>query len=509
MLNSQVTPQQYYQIMMDKMNNNQLLNAYSTYQNNTQNAYINSMFQTNPLLSQPIIQTKQNYLMDQMKTAQEIDQIKKLQQPKGINKRKGNEQDDMVRDMIIRPVKIKENNQNVKQNYDFISSTWEQARDTWWTKKTNQPYKNIIPQKDEKHTHGFDYKQIINPKEEYKLIIHTVTQNDKVGADNRLDELKTTIESQDSENKVIYSQDKYLKHKKDFDYEHVYYYKVKCDSKGHVELKEERLVYHEQKQKEKEEGKKKLDTILESLQNDDLLNDVTIKDERKEDIMDDVSIDKLIEDTLNTQQVIDKETHQDDRTANQDLTDLLDSLPSDKHEECVEIPEDDGDRSLKFLGISGNKPNDSIRKPPKTEPVLLSKREEDCEPVLSSKREEICEPVLLSKREEDHKSVLLSKIETPNDGSVKLLGAFDTKTPHHTESVLTTDNYLDPVLVQSQNNDSMLLNITDNSSASSIMLDNLIGLTAPLDNTIKITIGESPSNEREKTIEELLKEAGI
>ena len=58
-----------------------------------------------------------------------------------------------------------------------------------------------------------------------------------------------------------------MQHKKNFDYNQVYKYRLKHDPKNHESLKKDKIKYYKEQQKKQEEGKKKLD-LLESLIDD-------------------------------------------------------------------------------------------------------------------------------------------------------------------------------------------------------------------------------------------------
>jgi len=202
----------------------------------------------------------------------DIDHIKSLQ-----NNNPQNSSDvDMLKSIILKQEKVKTDNSEIRKTYEKINSSWEKTRDDLLKNKTNTPYKHIIPQKDEKHVHGFDYTQIIDRQEQ--LTIHKVTEKDRDAKklENSFGILNEKRNCLDKDNRVIYSEDKKLEHKKKFDYEHVYVYKMVHDPKGHGELKGERISLYEKEQREREKGKEMRDAILLSLQEDDKSVDVML-----------------------------------------------------------------------------------------------------------------------------------------------------------------------------------------------------------------------------------------
>ena len=319
-------------IMMECARQNNLLQSYNTFNQNSYNNQMGRIFSANPILNQQVVQVRQEQVLDQMKNIEEIELVKKLQK-QVINKEI--DETEMLKQLIIMPIKIERKNDDVEPRYCFVESSWEQERITAWAKKTNQPYKNIIPQKDgENDVKGFDYKQKISKDEKEKLTIHKVTELDKnrrkFNKEHRIK--KTNRKELNNENRVTYSSDNYTKHKKFFDYEHIYTFKIKHDSKSHDDLKFDRIKYHEEKQKEKEKNRVFKDKILEALEDDNMVDDSSSnknnkssKEEHTQDLEedDDVSVDDLLKNILETQNIINEEQEEKNRTADEELELLL------------------------------------------------------------------------------------------------------------------------------------------------------------------------------------------
>lgn len=343
-------------IMEERAKQNMLLNSYNAFNQNSYGNQMNRIFASNPILNQQIVQSRQDQVLNQMKNIEEIEFVKKLQ-----NQVRSKEIDEveMLRRLVIMPIKIEKKNDDVEPRFCFVKGSWEHERDVAWAKKTNQPYKNIIPQKaDESDSTGFDYKQKINKGEIEKLTIHKVTELDKnkkkFEKEHRVK--RKTRKDLNSENKLTYSLDNYTKHKKYFDYEHIYTFRIKHDSKSHDDLKFDRIKYHEEKQKEREKNKIFKDRILELLDNDGVVNEQTQDNESSEpssshssrkskkgksdsDDEKDINVEDLLKEILETQEIIDEEkyTREKNKTADEELEELLNAIPSTKELENQEL----------------------------------------------------------------------------------------------------------------------------------------------------------------------------
>jgi hypothetical protein len=316
-------------IMIERARQNNLINSYNNFNQNSYSNQMNKIFTANPILNQPIVQLKQEQIVNQMKNFEEIELVKKLQ--KQVRNKEIDEVE-MLRQLVIMPIKIEKKNEDVEPRYDFVKGTWEHERAAAWAKKTNQPYKIIIPQKkDESDKIGFDYKQKIIEGEKEKLTIHKVTELDKNrkkwDKEHRLK--KRDHKELNKENKLTYSLDNYTKHKKNFDYEHIYTFKIKHIAKSHDDLKFDRIKYHEEKQKEREKGRLLKDKILESLDDDNIINEEennNVEYETKQiDNDDDINVDDLLKEVLETQDIIDDEESkiEKNKTADYELEQLL------------------------------------------------------------------------------------------------------------------------------------------------------------------------------------------
>lgn len=242
--------------------NNHLLNR--THMNNNMGVFGNR---------QPMNQTQIAYM------AQTMNNLKKTQQSKYLarlhdlerNRDRLSLDKDELRNAIIRPIKVEKSDRHetVIKMKDLEKNFTKKELEDLWAKRTNQGYKHII--RDEKYQKK-DYKK----KED--LIVHKVTDLDKLGVDEEFDEYEKKIETQNGELKVQYSQSKELEHKKKFEYNNKYKYSAKFDPKAHEDLKDENIEYFKKEQEKIEKDKKKIDDIISGL----LSSNILTEEEKKE-----------------------------------------------------------------------------------------------------------------------------------------------------------------------------------------------------------------------------------
>ncbi len=239
--------------------NNNLLNQ--TYMNNMQNI---NMFNRQGSFNQ----TQMSNMYHTMNNLKKMQQSKFLSKINELEKNRDRLQldKDELRNAIIRPIKIEKTDKQeiVVKFKDLEKNFTKKELEELWNKRTNQAYKNII--KDDKYQ-----------KKEYKkkedLIVHKVTDLDKLGVDVELKEFETKLESQNGELKIIYSQSKELEHKKKFEYNNKYKYTVKFNPKAHEELKDENVEYFKKEQEKLEKDKKKVDDIIQNLLETNILTE--------------------------------------------------------------------------------------------------------------------------------------------------------------------------------------------------------------------------------------------
>jgi hypothetical protein len=228
------------------MNNNNLLNNREMFNN---------------LNSYQLAQLQQN--INNSRTSQQSKLLMKINELEK-NKDKLHLSNDELRNVIIRPIKLeKANKQEIYKDLEKITLSKTKLEELW-KKRTNNGYKHII--KDEKYQ---------NKKYEKKedLIIHKVTDADKLGIDNDYNTYANNIENQNGELKVIYSTSKELEHKKKFEYNNKYKYSTKYNPNQHENLKDDNIEYFKKEQEKSEKDKKTIDNVIENLINVEVLTD--------------------------------------------------------------------------------------------------------------------------------------------------------------------------------------------------------------------------------------------
>ena len=157
---------------------------------------------------------------------------------------------DELKNLIIKPQKIEKPNINIKALVDNRDTINQKDLEESKKKRVNQPYKGIIK--------DFDYSKI-REKHEEDLIVHKVSEvdKDKKIFDEKMGNFEKEIAKQNKDIKDTYSLDKKTEHKKEFDYQHKYKYRVKIDSTDNDDLRIDRIEFYKKEQNKVEENKKK------------------------------------------------------------------------------------------------------------------------------------------------------------------------------------------------------------------------------------------------------------
>lgn len=257
-----------YNGMNNNYFNNNLVSGYQNFQKN------NIPFQNNPLLNNnPQFMNMANNRQMQMDIYNNMMRYKKAQEMKKMHR--SNEIDNvfdkaLIHESVIRPIKIiKEDSNDVINKFKKLDSNWESERQKGWSQRTNQPYKNII-----KSDNRFLGRAKIEKEE---LIVHRVTDADKIGLLEEFTDLVNILEKHNNELKIVYSTSKEMEHKKKFEYVHRDKYRIKYDPKDYGEMKKDQLDYYKKEQQKLEKDKKNVIDIIESLMNKGILKEEDIK----------------------------------------------------------------------------------------------------------------------------------------------------------------------------------------------------------------------------------------
>jgi hypothetical protein len=273
---------------MNFQQNNRLLDSY---RNNTvafspnSNALLqnNPIFNMNPhanpnqLMQLKMMQQQQTEEINKQRRIQEMKQAEKLKKiEKSFDPKK-------AKDVLIGTVKVDtDKDKDFELKYRAAQKDYPSEQKKYWEERTNQPYKNII--KDEKAIRTFLDRPRAESKEQQDelkraLVIHKVTNADKVGVNQKFQNLQGTLEKQDDELKMIYSASKYDENFKKFEYNHVYKYRMgNTKGKDHEDIKKDAITKFKKAQQKEEELKDKRDEIIESLLEQGIFDETDVMD---------------------------------------------------------------------------------------------------------------------------------------------------------------------------------------------------------------------------------------
>lgn len=229
--------------------NNKLLNNHYGQRNNT-----NQLRQMQRMKEQQA-QLRQQALHN---FNQQFDQNKGFIKDK-IIKPTTNKIDNVERMAIRKKMKDleKEYTKNDKQHLHQLKNLWK--------KRTNQPYKNII--KDKQHIDKFltsNTKKLKHVKKE-DLVVHRVTKADKIGVTKDYNKFQKGLETHNNELKTIYSLTNQISHKKKFEYNHKSKFRIKYKPSDHDKLKTDKLTQYKKEQTNIENGKKEIENIMNAI----------------------------------------------------------------------------------------------------------------------------------------------------------------------------------------------------------------------------------------------------
>jgi hypothetical protein len=232
------------------MYQNNLTRGYQNYINQPIQYMNNQMFNNNPLYASNI--HDKNFYQQMM--LQREEQMRRIKNISDL----GLDEKQMI-EYVIAPIRVEKSDANeIARLFDdeAIKFTKEFIEANWWKERTNAPYKNIL--KDE------DWKKKFNKKED--LIVHKVTDLDKVGLMEDYQKLVRLIEKHDGDLKVIFSASKETEYKKAFKFVQKYRDRVKYNPKDYNDLKD----YYKKEQKKYDREQKRIDEILTRLMDDEI-----------------------------------------------------------------------------------------------------------------------------------------------------------------------------------------------------------------------------------------------
>lgn len=245
------------------LQHNNLLSGYHNFQQN------NIPFKNNNLLfNAPQFhksQTNDMYQhMNRLKQAHELKRLEKINDIERVIDKS------VIHDSVIKPMKeIKEDRNLLMQKYNNLQNNFIPELERNWRNRTNQPYKNVLKDDDYKKMNLVKKTTFVTEKD---LIVHTITDADKIGLMKDLAELNSLLEKHNGELKVLYSLSNESKNKKIFEYNHKEKYRVKYNPKDYTDLKSDKIEFIKNEQMKLEKDKKRMEDIIESLLSKGLLS---------------------------------------------------------------------------------------------------------------------------------------------------------------------------------------------------------------------------------------------
>jgi uncharacterized protein YjiS (DUF1127 family) len=249
--------------------NNNLLSNYKNYQRNNVPFQNNQLLRNHPNFNN--VNNTNNNMHQQMQNLKQLQEMKRMQKLNDIDRLYDKA---IIHKSVIKPIEIiKPDKNTITQEYNRLMQNLESELNESWKKRNNQPYKNIL--KKENYSRDFKHKK--------DLIVHTVTDADKIGLMNEFEELVQILEKHNSELKSVYSLDKKIEYKKKFEYNNRDKFRIKYDPKDYDGLKKDQIEYYKTEQQKLEKDKKKLDDIIEASLASGLLSKEDLQEIEKEE----------------------------------------------------------------------------------------------------------------------------------------------------------------------------------------------------------------------------------
>lgn len=245
--------------------NNTLLNGYHNYQMNNIPFQRNALLNNNPNFKQFISQyspydekARHNNIYQQMNKLKSLQQIKQMEKYNDLEKFVDK---DALRESVIKPIKVvKPVPGKIINDYTIIKQHFEPNNPLlhqYWNSRTNQAYKNILNKE--------NYAKIpLKGAKKEDLIVHRVTDADKIGLMDEFEELNKILEKHDDELKVIYSSSKEAEYKAQFIHHNASKFRIKYDPSDFKKLKKDRIKYYQKEQKNLERNMKKVEDLIEA-----------------------------------------------------------------------------------------------------------------------------------------------------------------------------------------------------------------------------------------------------
>lgn len=229
---------------------NNMTRGYENYMNRPVSFMNNQMFANNPLYASNI----RNQTFYQQMMRQKEEQIRKIKNVKDLNL-----DEKQIVEYVIQPIKLAKNDPDeIERLFDTgkVELAEEYIKQNWWKTRTNAPYKNILKNE--------DWRKEFKNKED--LIVHKVTDLDKIGLMKDYNKLKKIIKRHNGKLKKIFSVSKENEHKQNFEYVRKMKERIKYNPKDYDDLKN----FYKKEQKKFNREQKRTDKIIARLMYDDI-----------------------------------------------------------------------------------------------------------------------------------------------------------------------------------------------------------------------------------------------
>jgi len=286
-----------------QMGRNNLLHQYNRFAASSVPFASNPMLASNPMYSGNI---RDPNFYNRINMAK-IEQIKKAKSVGdfGLDKRQ-------LIEYVICPMTVNRTPSDViEREWGIIEQKFLPDRDEFQKGRTNQPYKNIL--KNENYSKTFETA--------YDLIVHKVTDEDKLGLIEDFEKLMSIIERHNKQLKMIFSISEKGKHLKEFEYTQKYKYRLQYNPKDFDDLKD----FHKKEQQKIAKEKRHIDEILNTLIETEVLTDRDI-----------IKLNKELEEEDNTENEIRDIEDELREELGEDFDDIMNQLDSDSENSEIE-----------------------------------------------------------------------------------------------------------------------------------------------------------------------------
>lgn len=238
---------------------------------------------------------------------------------------------EQIVEYVICPIKVEKSDKTeIERLNDDLNSqqTKEFLERNYWNNRTNLPYKNVIKEEDY-------WKRDFRKQKD--LIVHKVTDMDKLGLMDEYYELLDILERHDSDLKVIYSASKKTEHKRKFKYVQKLKYRMKYDPKDYKDLTD----YYKKQQHKHNKRIQQYDNIIEMITENENMTDKELKAIEAEFLYDNDTKKKRDNRRAKTKKDQKHKLKEKDRKLEQEIAELVEEHGEDVLDILDELDDED------------------------------------------------------------------------------------------------------------------------------------------------------------------------